>query len=423
MFFVVAVCVAALRVGVLTQVGNLRLGASWAMTDFDSGVYYPIQAVLSGENPYDRERFLSLYPVGDGFPPYPPAILLLHLPFGVLSVKTAHALYAGFTLGLTVILAWLALRMTRNRATVAAVLTLGAVLLVSRPGHWNLLLGQRAALLAVGSYLALFYADRLPWVSGAGLALATLKPTWGIPLATLMLARGNIRPVILGAVISALVNLPLLLLIAGRAGGLLAFQDRLLKGYREWQGTGDVSPASSTDRIDAATLISRFLGHPLSDGGQLGLAVSVIVLATIAVRVLKRDRAAGAQDLTIGVICTAVLLCGHHVGYDFLLLTIPMLAVIFRGLPAVAHKWETWVFICLFSVPTLNWVSTQSVLAALRPSGGLWLLVASLNSAALVCLFCGYLGLTARWRIARAGVSPPYPAREPYRLDSVDQRV
>ena len=82
--FAVAIVVALLRVGVLTELAGVRLGARWAMLDFHSGVYYPVRALLTGENPYDRARFLSLYPVSDGFPPYPPFTLLLHLPFGLL---------------------------------------------------------------------------------------------------------------------------------------------------------------------------------------------------------------------------------------------------------------------------------------------------------------------------------------------------
>jgi len=396
--FVLAVALALLRVGVLTEFGGVRFSAPWAMMDFDSGAYYPVRAFLTGENPYDRERFLSLYPITAGFPPYPPFTLLLHLPFGLLPHAAAEAVYALFTVALMLLLAWMALRVTGYTASVAAVFLLGAALLLSRPGHWNLILGQRGAELAVGSYLALFYAGRSPWLSGAGLTLAMLKPTWGVPLALLMLARGDRRPVALGVLLSLAVNVPLLALIIGRAGGIRIFFERLLKGFHDWQALPDVSPATSTARIDAATSVSRFVGHPLDGVSQVLLSVLVITLAAFAVRLLRKDRAAGAHDLTTGIICTAVLLCGHHVGYDFLLLTVPMLTVIFHGLPGSTRRWERWSFVGLLAIPALNWFSTDSVLAALQPSHGLWLAIASLNGVTLIVLFCGYLWLAFHWR-------------------------
>ena len=420
--FVFAILIAWLRAGVFTEIGGVRFGATWAMLDFDSGAYYPVRAFLSGENPYDRQRFLSLYPVSDGFPPYPPFTLLLHLPFGLLPHGAAATLYAITTVGLMLLLARMALEATQRETTVAAVFMLAAVLLLTRPGHWNLVLGQRAALLAVGSYLALFHARRAPWLSAVGLTLAMLKPTWGVPLAILMLARGDRAAVAAGVLVTLTVNVPLLALIVHRAGGVGVFVARLTGGYRQWQSVSDVSPATSTVRIDAATSLSRFLGHPLGDLNQVLLTLLVIAAAAVGVRLLRNDPAPGAKTLTIGVICTAVLLCGHHVGYDFLLLTAPALAVLFQGLPTARRPWGRWLFLALFAIPALNWVSTESVLEALRPNHAVWLLIASLNGVALFALFCGYLWLAARWHLSEARTPPEGLVRSPELLGSLEIR-
>ena len=394
--FGLAILIALLRVGVFSEVAGVRFAARWAMIDFHSGVYYPIRAMLTGENPYDRERFLALYPVGDGFPPYPPATLLFHLPFGLLPPTVADLLYAVFTVGVMLLLALVALRATQRHASLTSVVMLAGVLLLTRPGHWNLVLGQRAAELALGTYLALFATARQPWLGGAGLALSMLKPTWGIPLMLLMLARGDRRPVALGVLLSFIVNLPLLALIVTRAGGLHPFLGRLFKGYRDWQTVSDVSPATSSVRIDAATTLSRFAGHPLGDVSQVLLTILVIACASVAVYRLRSHRSAGTPDLSIGIICTAILLCGHHVGYDFLLLTVPMLVLLFQGLPTSESRWGRWLFIGLGTIPALNWVATESVLGALRPGKTLWLVIASLNGLSLMALFCGYLWLAGR---------------------------
>lgn len=411
--FAFALSFAALRVGVLTEIAGVRMSARWAMLDFDSGAYYPVRAFLAGENPYDRERFLSLYPVSDGFPPYPPFTLLLHLPFALLPHTAAAVAYAVFTVGLTCLLAWLSLRWVLRKPTAGAVLLLAGLLLLTRPGHWNLVLGQRAALLALGAYIAIRYAEARPWWSALGLTVAMVKPTWGVPLAVLLLARGNLRAVAAGVLATLILNVPLLAIIVHRAGGLRAFLARVTAGYQQWQAVSDVSPVTSSVRIDATTSVSRFLGAPLSDPAQLLLTALIIAAAALAVYLLRNDRSPEAEELTVGTMCTGVLLCGHHVGYDFLLLTVPALGVLFHGLPGTRGPLTRWTMLALFAVPALNWAATESVLRALRPSPALWLGIASLNGAVLFVLFGTYLWLGTRWRARLATVDSPRWADAP----------
>jgi hypothetical protein len=53
-------------------------------------------------------------------------------------------------------------------------------------------------------------------------------------------------------------------------------------------------------------------------------------------------------------------------------------------------------FLGLYAVPALNWLTTESVLAAWQPSPGTWLLLASANGLCVMGLFLGYL--TLAWR-------------------------
>ena len=63
-------------------------------------------------------------------------------------------MYAIFTLGVMLIFARIALQAAGRDPTTAAVLLLAAALLLTRPGHWNLVLGQRAAVLALGRLIS-----------------------------------------------------------------------------------------------------------------------------------------------------------------------------------------------------------------------------------------------------------------------------
>lgn len=391
--FLAAVGFALLRVGVLTQAGGVRVGADWRMTDFYSSHYYPVQAFLSGENPHDRERFMALYPVGDPYAPFLPINLLLHLPFGLLSPAAAGLAYFVCTLLLTLALGYLVLRLADLDVSRSRVVAVAGAILLTRPGHWTLLLGQGSILLTVASYLSLLYANRSPARSGMALAVSVLKPTFGLPLAFLMLARGTVRAVVIGVLLSLAINLPLYLALADRAGGAREFLQVLATGLQTSQEARNANPATSPHRVDATALVSRGLERPLSPAGQLELAAGMLVLAALTLRRLAHLPGRGSEDLAIAIICLSIALFGSHLGYDLVILAAPLAALIGRGLPEPGGPITRWVFLALYAAPAMNWLTTDSVLAAWRPSPSAWLLAASINGACVMALFLGYVSL------------------------------
>lgn len=411
---------AVARAGLAAQVAGLRLGNRWAMADFYSGLYYPVRAFLAGANPHNREWFLATYPVRDGYPPYLPLNLLLHLPFGALPPGSAAIAFLILNVALTIALAFLSLRLAGVVASPRAVILLAGAILLTRPGHWNLIQGQRAAELAVMSYGAVYLADRSPRFGALALAASLIKPTYGLPLALLMFARGYRRVVVLGLAIGAAVNLPLVMLLASWEGGTRPFLTSLITGYQAWQNVGEVGPASSPHRVDAVSTISRFLGAPLTDWAQIAVPLLILVVAAL---VLRRRDSRGSSPLSsvdLGIMFLAVLLSSHHVGYDLLLLTSPFVALLVRPEPPMA-RWAParWLLVGLFAVPALNWASTHAVLAAWQPSRTAWLIVTSANGLCLALLFVAYLRyglrvgpITADSRPARrvAGGAEPLPS-------------
>jgi len=78
--FALALGFAVARVGFCDR-GSRRPAVCFLGDDrFYSGAYYPVRALLTGENPSDGDRFMALYPVSDMYPPYLPLTLLIHLP-------------------------------------------------------------------------------------------------------------------------------------------------------------------------------------------------------------------------------------------------------------------------------------------------------------------------------------------------------
>jgi hypothetical protein len=160
-----------------------------ALVDFRDAVYYPVVATLDGENPYDAARVHARYPVNGTIGLYSPLTLLLHCHRAccriarrarfVLSLGRARAVLAA---------AWRIAAAPWPRASCSA----RGVLVITRPGHWNLFSGRsrsrrrsRRSRRSGGA--------RRGRSAAARLRVATFKPTYGLPLLALLAARAMAR--------------------------------------------------------------------------------------------------------------------------------------------------------------------------------------------------------------------------------------
>ena len=388
-----ALALATLRVTTFSTGLGVRLSAPWAFMDFRRAVYDPLVRFLAGANPYD---FLS----GS----YLPSILLLHLPIGLLPVGTATAVYISTILVLTIGIAYVAFAFNGLPIRAPDLVLVIALLLLSRPGQWNLLLGQLAAQMALATYVALYYARSHPVLSAAGLTIAMIKPTFGLPLAALMLARRDVRAVLLGIVLTAIVNLPLLVIAADRAGGVGPLLSEVIIQQRAFEMRDWNDPLKSIARVDATAMLSHLLGIPLRGLAQVPVAVAVLLPAGFALRRLTVGVGEPARFIvSSGITCTTMLLCVYHQAYDVVLLTVPAVALAYS--PVSRILWRSHVRRCmaaLIAFLALNYASTEAVLAKLNLPRTLWLLVTSLNGLCLLALFAGYC-LTGLSRTAEPG--------------------
>jgi hypothetical protein len=381
------------------------------MNDFYSSVYYPVVAFLNGENPHDRLRLKALYPEVEEYPPYLPLNLVLYLPFGLLSSKVAAIAYFLFSTVVTVLFSVLTLKLIDVSPSPRRAMLVAGLLLFSRPGHWALISGQHAILLALFTYLVLYHARSSPMLSGLALGVCTYKPTYGVPLALLMLASGYLPAVAIGVAVAAAVNTPLFLLLARRAGGVEPFVQKLLEGYRDWQQLKGMDPGSSLDpmsfnQVHVDTFVSRFLGHQAPAAVSIALTVIVLALASFGLRRLTKHRGRAAEDLSLALVCLGMLIAVYHMTYDLVLLTAPLAALVAHGLPTPGVSARNLAFGVLFSVPFLNWALTESALQAWHPSHVVWLAVVSANTACLMALFVGYLALALRYPESLATTCP-----------------
>jgi hypothetical protein len=402
---IAALVIALLRVTTLSDVGGVRLSADWALIDFQNTIYYPVRAFIDGVNPYDRASYRARYPEAHTFPPFLPSTLLIHLPFGVMPLSLAKVAYVGFTIALIVLLGRAAVRANGVTSWTAA-LVAAALVTLSRPGQWNLLLGQVTLQAVLLSWVALQLAQRTPWLSGLALGAATFKPTFALPIAALMLARGHVKAVAAGVVSALALNLPVAAILEHRAGALQLLALNPAKPYHSWSGTSDSAPDTSFYRLDLVALFGRIAGRPLSHAQEAVITIAVLAVAALLIRRVRGfETASGHQALSEAIICIATLLCVHHLDYDLLLLAFPLAGLVYRRVPgllenAAVRRGVLW----LFALMAANYLSTQSVLDRFAPDTPVWFALASANSLALVLILAIY-GLTV-FRLPSARTVP-----------------
>jgi hypothetical protein len=378
----------------------------WAMSDFKSVLYYPAKAFAAGDNPYDTEEYLARHSTPFGFYLYPPIVLLLARPFAALPLGWAIAFQAALTVGLAGLLAFVSLRLSGARGRLPAVVFVTAVMLLSRPGQWNLLLGQVTLPVVLASYAALVLAPRRPLLSACALALAMIKPNFGGPLALIMLALGYGRTVLTGAGVLVLVNLPLVAVLADRAGGLLPLIEHAGGGGEPMTHVEQLHTQLNYHRVDVAVLAGNLLTpYSIGLGGTVLLCGLVLGLVVLALRLERRREGgptAGSTALPVSpaacaLIWCGILLCGYHLIYDSLLLTWPFVALVVQ-IAATGRRTPVgqWVALGLFAILAGNYLATATVIEGLGSRPMLSLTLASLNGAALLGLFAFYLHQVVR---------------------------
>lgn len=379
-FVAVAAVIASRTVRDLNVAGNPS-APRYGMQDFRDAIYFPVIALLEGHNPYDVRDYLGRYPVGKKFALYAPMALGVYLPLGLASQDHAEYAFLFLNFLLTLVLAGFALRIGGGSPSPAAVVGVGTLLLASHPGHMSAFVGQCTTYVVIGVYLAFLFARRRPWLAATGLAVACLKPTFGVPAAILLLACGEARVVLralaMAAVASAIVSVPLV----RAAGGIGPFVASLWGNYAMWDQTF-VSSAQSIFRIDALAFVGRLLGRNLSTGEDLALTTTILGLGALGIYRVARVEGDDNEVLGASLACLTILASTYHQAYDGLILAGPAVAVAY-GLGGPARL----ALAGAIALPAVNYLATDSAVERFHITGTAWVVLGSLNGAAVLVAF------------------------------------
>ena len=405
--FLVVTAIVAYRVVTHLNVPGHPEVPRWALQDFRDAVYYPVVAFLQGHNPYDPADMLRRYPIGLPFPWYLPMTLVIHMPLGLLPYETAEFAYFALMVAVMLGVAWLTLRLCDLEGGLAEVFGLGTLVVMSRPGHWNLFTGQCTPLAVLGVYVALRFVDERPGLAALGVALAEFKPTFGVPLAVLLLARGSLRPVVIGTAVAGVVSLVPALVLASSAGGPRALLGSLAAARHAFDADAAVNPTSSPSRVDVASLLGRLLGRPPGSAAEIGIAIAVLGLGALGVGNLSRRADGGSRRLSASLVCLVILGCTYHQAYDLLLLVLPLAVLITRGdeMPWASHPWTRWTLVALMAIPMANYLTSDTAISFLGLAGRWWVVLASVNGvlllASLLIIVRLALQAPAGWQASR----------------------
>lgn len=372
--------------------------SSWAYSAFRHGIFYPVKAFIEGYNPYDSQAYMSHYPVHDPFRPFLPMTLLIHFPLGFLPIRWAAAVYFCFNLCMCLLLVYLALRIASVKVSAARLFLLGTLVLLSRPGLSNFLLGEGTALVGVGTFLAFYWKDDHPLLAAFGFGLACFKPQFGLPLGILLLFSRYYRVVMYGGFFALLLSAGPAALLWNRVGENQSFLSLLADGYHASEKYLDSSPIRSSNRIDVKALASRIVGENLPPLSETLIAVSILVL--VGCLCFRLDKIPSARKTCGELTILAVLSCVYHQRYDFLLLIVPLVNLSANGeeLPWRQFRKLRWTAVGLMLFPWVNYLSSTTGLKHLGFSVGssFWILLSSLNGFVLVFLLVIYTFVALR---------------------------
>ena len=336
-------------------------------SDFHNGAYYPALCFRDAINPYAAEC-MEAYPIARPTPPYSPFVFMLHLPLTLFSLQVADFLFLLINAGILAAIAYLAIRCSRDESNsdplgfgygAFAFWLVFALVLASRPGHITLFTGYFTAEMVLGSFLAIHFARSKPWLSGIGLLLSSMKPTFVIPLGILMLFRMDFKALIWGAVLSS-VFLAAGLLWLAQDGSLGEVIEGVKSGQQAHHDDETELPVNTWTRTDLVGMTSKLLKAAPGDAVYLGMMVVLLIVPGIALFRLQRLNISGAAGLSGAIISTSILLGIYHHTYDCLLLIVPWVGIAMYGTCEGMKSSERWAVGMMMAVVAGNYLSTKA---------------------------------------------------------------
>jgi hypothetical protein len=399
LFLVLGVAATATRTIVKYQPPGPFDPTRQGMCDYHNGMFFPGRAVLDGISPYGQD-YADSNPVSRQIPFFSPSILVAHTPIILLPLRAGEIVFFVMSVALMLWIALLLASQVGEPKRWDFALGLAAVMVFSRGGHITLFDGYFTFELVLATFLAIHWGDRRPWLSAIALAVVASKPTYILPLGFLMLARGNVKAIVIGAVLSIITTAAPMLWIAHHEGGgdigkgVSILLEDISQTQEIHRAQEDESPVHSWTRMDLLAIIAKWSGD---DPGEATHMLAMIAVLAPAMIVLYRRRKLGMDDGLVGVtgaiILVTMIVSIYHQSYDALLLMAPLAGLVIRRLPVWTErpKWSQLVMVGLILIPLYSYFSTRMILGRLGMGDMETKVFTSINGVCLAILFGFFL--------------------------------
>lgn len=401
--------VTAARISAFHQTPGPFDPAMQGFCDFHNGIYFPSLAYSKRISPYSQ-AYADAYPVSRQVPPYSPLIIALHVPFALMPLAIAEVCYFVLMIVCVIAIAWILVRDATDlpSSTVwACIWPVVTIIVWSRPGHVALFNGYFTFELVLGTFVALSFARSRPWLAALGIALASGKPTYFLPLIALMMARGDYAATIRGVILSTLGGFFSMLWVTGFSfSGIQQILNDVLGGQSVHMNDPLESPVTSWVRIDVATVLAKMLNRDLNEIVQIGCMIFLLVVPSVILwRHRRRFQLGGVTDLSGSLIVITSIVAIYHNSYDAILLMAPLVGwACMRWERAKENHRLDLAIILLLLVPIFNPFSTYAFLQRFEVNALVYQVVTSSNAIAIFIAGVMMLGRISRCDTASLGV-------------------
>jgi hypothetical protein len=138
--------------------------------------------------------------------------------------------------------------------------------------------------------------------------------------------------------------------------------------------------------VDAASVVAHLQGRAPGAFVEMAIACGVLAAGGFVLQRLGASRPAPADSLAASLVCLLVVSSVYHLGYDLVLLALPLTAL---ASDRCAAAWALtprlrWTLAALLTLPWVNYLTSGAAIDRLGLSGSVWTAVTALNGVALL---------------------------------------
>lgn len=310
---------------------------------FHNQIYFPVRALVTGENPYSPE-YIEFHPdsaLGKqvAMDPAAPSTLLILSPFAFLQLHAAEIAYILLCVLLSIFCANLLLISAGDRPpSIGGVMVTAALMMACLPGVEAFVSYPTIMLTLFGVLLAVEHSGEQDFLSGIGILFSFCQPVIGAAILILIAFRRHFGAIAFGILLLLVLNIIAIAWIGNNTQGGVAraIEDAQALYSSVYKPVVAENLQASTDRVDAHSVVARLVSSDSEIARQPNLhcyiATGLLGLAVIALLSEKdHTQMRGLVSRSGMLIATVTILFFYQKTSALYLLWIPVIGLLVDG--------------------------------------------------------------------------------------------